>query len=335
MELVKFPSINQFRHVINTISHHTEYVNKDSNEKVQYNTYAIKPTVKFIGTVKLHGSNSGIVYDVKSNTIHTQSRNQILSIQDDNYKFAQFVENNKKMILSFFQCLVEEIDGSVEQIVIFGEWCGGSIKKKIGINKLEKMFVLFDIQVNDKWMDVDFIKQLKLPTFIKNIYDFKTYSISIDFNNPNDFVNELIDITMEVEKECPVAKQMGIIGIGEGVVWKAIFNNERYIFKVKGDKHSATKVKQLISISPEKLKSVNDFLDYALTDNRFEQAIDTLFTSTNEQITIERTGDVLKWLKNDIFKEEMDTLKASNLQPSDIAQPLTKKAVLMFSKFIG
>ena len=41
--------------------------------------------------------------------------------------------------------------------------------------------------------------------------------------------------------------------------------------KVKGEKHSSSKVKKLASVDVEKLNSIKDFVDYAVTESRLEQ----------------------------------------------------------------
>ena len=52
---------------------------------------------------------------------------------------------------------------------------------------------------------------------IYNIYDFPTYEIVIDMSNPKLKQNNLIEITNNVEKECPFSNQFGVKGFGEGV----------------------------------------------------------------------------------------------------------------------
>jgi len=60
---------------------------------------------------------------------------------------------------------------------------------------------------------------------IYNIYDFPTWEIEIDMENPKQIQNQLIEITNSVESKCPVSSQLGSDGIGEGVVWKCVSNH--------------------------------------------------------------------------------------------------------------
>jgi hypothetical protein len=63
-----------------------------------------------------------------------------------------------------------------------------------------------------------------------------------------------VEITMAVEAECPVGRFFGVLsGVGEGVVWKPVdplYNEGRFWFKVKGEKHSVTMIKQRKEIAP-------------------------------------------------------------------------------------
>ena len=150
---------------------------------------------------------------------------------------------------------------------------------------------------------------------IFNILDFKTFEIEIDFENPQASQNKLIELTSEVEKECPVGKYFGNIGIGEGIVWKCDTPKGVIRFKVKGKKHQSSKVKVLAPVNTEKLNSIKEFAEYSVTESRLEQGIEKTFKSVGESIDIKKLGRFLKWIVGDIMKEEMDTLVANNLEP--------------------
>ena len=46
--------------------------------------------------------------------------------------------------------------------------------------------------------------------------------------------NKLVEITEEIEKECPVSASLGIKdGVGEGAVWTCFYKGDKFIFKVK------------------------------------------------------------------------------------------------------
>lgn len=102
---------------------------------------------------------------------------------------------------------------------------------------------------------------------IFNLIDFQHWELDINFSCPKDIQNKLCNITTEVEKACPVGLALGKIGCGEGVVWQTEWLNYRLLFKVKGTKHSSSKVKTLASVDTEEHASIQSFIEYAGTDN--------------------------------------------------------------------
>jgi hypothetical protein len=141
--------------------------------------------------------------------------------------------------------------------------------------------------------------------------------------------NKLGEITEAVEKECPVAKAFGFSGVGEGVVWSVEYKGINYRFKVKGEKHSVSKVKTLAAVDTEKLNSIAEFVGYAVTENRFNQAIEKVF-GDRTKMDIKQMGDLIKWMVNDILKEELDTMSANGLEPKDVNKYISAKTREMF-----
>jgi hypothetical protein len=166
---------------------------------------------------------------------------------------------------------------------------------------------------------------------IYNIDDFETYSLDIDFNMPELIQNKLGELTLAVEEECPVGKAFGFSGIGEGIVWSCELKGNIHRFKVKGEQHSSSKVKKLASVDTEKITSIKEFVDYAVTESRFNQAIEKIFPN-NEPVDVKKLGEVIKWVVNDIIKEETDTLVQNNLEPKDIGKYVSNKVREMFFK---
>src|SRR5277367_970059 len=77
-KMIKFPSIEQSRHVLPSIIRDAQFTHVDAENKTPcYDTSAQLPVLEFRGTVKLHGSNAAMVQTVSSATgksIHFQSR---------------------------------------------------------------------------------------------------------------------------------------------------------------------------------------------------------------------------------------------------------------------
>lgn len=312
----KFPSLNQFRNVVREVRTQHDYKGKDEQGNPIYLQDSPYPTLKFRGTVKLHGTNAGIVK--YKDRIEFQSRERVLTPLSDNIGFAtKYTGTDLDSLFSNFEFN--------DYIAIYGEWCCGNIQKNVALTQIpEKRFVIFGVKIDDVWVDFDEnLKKEDLNIF--NILQFPTYEVEIDFNNPEAIQNKLIELTLAVEEECPVGKYFGVSGIGEGIVFQSV-ENKNLIFKSKGEKHSVSKVKVLNSVDPEKIENVDKFIEYAVTENRLNQGLENVSTD------IKDLGNFIKWMASDIVKEELDTLQANNLTYKDVASKVAQKSKEFFLK---
>jgi hypothetical protein len=320
----KFQSIEQFRNIVKTVRTNHDYKGKDENGDSIYNHDSNYPVLTFQGTVKLHGTNASVIF--YKDKMEFQSRERVLSITQDNAGFMfNYVNYDWTNILKLINTEFTEYIG------IYGEWCGEGIQKGVAISELPKMFVIFGISVDNVWIDLDHSIRDK-ENRIFNITQFPTYTIDIDFNNPELSQNRLIKMTEEVEKECPVGKYFGISGIGEGIVFSCI-SDQTLRFKSKGEKHSVSKVKVLNSVDEEKVNSINEFVDNVVTENRLLQGI-SYFKENNIAIENSNTGDFIRWVIGDIVKEELDTMKANNIDIKSVNGKIANKARLFFLNYI-
>ena len=89
----------------------------------------------------------------------------------------------------------------------------------------------------------------------------------------------------------------------------------------------------LIPVSIEKVESIKEFVEKTCTKNRFDQAINTLYVSDvessiyNQKPSMKDCAKIINWIRDDILKEETDTLLESNLTTKDIMYDLSKKVV--------
>ena len=355
--MIAYPETEQFRSVIAEVKRH--HSRKEENQDQHL------PVLKFTGTVKLHGTNSGIGYR-KDFGHWFQSRNNVLTLVKDNVGFAQYMDGKAEQFFRDFVLphspAIREAYNQGQTIVIYGEWCGGNIQKNVAIHGLPRMFVIFKVKVIEHveatastgeaeggeaeaegkeekigrwlepkdWSDIQWHEKL-----IYNIYDFPTYEIEIDFASPESVQNKLVAITEAVERQCPVGAYFNQSGIGEGVVWTEWEQTHGGLrFKVKGEEHSVSRVKTLAPVDTEKLASIQEFVDYACTENRMLQGLDYL---REQQLSIEmkNLGTYLKWLINDILKEEKDTLAASNIEPKDINSKVSGKAKTFYQMHLS
>lgn len=340
------PSIGQFRNAIRDLQHSSRYVGVDENGEAIYDSSIKFPVVEFTGTVKIHGTNAAFCMQ-GDGECWFQSKGNVLSIEKDNADFCFFgnarLEQFKKLARKILANM--ELSGE-DTITLYGEFAGGNIQKGVAVSGLDKMFVLFGAKISPKyeevapyWIDV---KKISCPVEfnIYNISQFGEWKINIDLDDPAKSQNTLIDLTHSVEQLCPVGAFFGrtdteskeYCTIGEGIVWEGSFKGSTVRFKVKGEKHSSSKVKKIASVDPEKMANIKEFVEYAVTENRLNQGIEQVFAG--RPATIEKTGDFVKWVKGDVFKEEMDTLLKSNLEASNVSGPISKKAAMWFKKYL-
>lgn len=333
---IKYPKIMQFRNVVTDINNRIAYVGKDENGDAIFDRTIPKPVLKFKGTVKLHGTNSGVSYNTESG-LWAQSRNGIITTENDNAGFARFVEDRKDVFMTLVNEVVEKesINTNEYTISIYGEFAGKSIQKGVGISQIDKSMFIFGVKISKPqdeefqayWVDSSYLKNTDVRVF--NIQDYPTYEVDVDFNMPQLSVPKLQEITEAIEKECPVAKEFGIEnGVGEGAVWSIEYKGNIYRFKTKGEKHSVSKVKKLASVDVEKLNSIQEFVDYSVTPNRFEQAVGVVFGE--EPLDTKKMGDLIRWMVKDIMSEETDTLEKNGLTGKDVNKYISNKTREMF-----
>jgi len=309
--MYKYHSIEQFRNCIKEV----QRLWKDKP----------LPTLTFTGSVKLHGTNAGIELPVNI----PQSRNQVLTEGNDSYGFYTFHKERKEIFQQIYDSLGLDLP-----VIIYGEWAGKGIQKDVAISKLDRAFYIFGIKVITGEDTHYWLKEYNINFPDDSIFNLKAiqgYEITIDFNYPELSQNELQELTLQVEQQCPVAKMFGVSGIGEGIVWEYIDDEGQMLsFKVKGEKHSSSKVKTLAAVDTEKVNSIKEFVDTVLTDARLKQA----YFECNEPIDMSGIGIFLKWINTDILKEESDTLEASDLTMKDVGSAISKQAKQFYMKKI-
>lgn len=325
----KFPSIEQFRNVVSKVARRAGYVGQDENDQPIYNSIIKKPTLKFRGTIKLHGTNAGIVSYPDNPMIQYQSRERVLTLDADNAGFMSHMATNNrgfnliKAMLSLLQVEKEE----EKTLAIYGEWCGGNIQANVAITGLPKMFVVVAVKYGDDWQDMEKLKNIHENTeLVFNIMQFPSWELEIDFDQPAEAQNKLVELTIAVETECPCGKFFGKSGIGEGIVWMCLnseWNNQDFWFKVKGEKHSASKVKTLAEVDVVIAKAITEFVDRTVTVQRLEQGLQNLTNEQQKQFEITSIGDFIRWVFNDIIKEEADVIAASGFDQKKLGSPIT------------
>jgi hypothetical protein len=338
--MYKFPEIGQFREAIQQVARRARYIGKDENNKPIYDESLPLPTLNYRGTVKLHGTNAGIVFTPNEDgtyDFHAQSKTGIITPTQDNMGFAAFVHSTPVItlmnILTDFLPLVKSEDLPV--IKVFGEWCGKKIQKKVAISELDKMFVIFGVKVDNIWLSEEQLKLVKIPELkIYNICDYPSYKIAIDFNNPKEAAEKMAELVSDVEKECPVAKAFGVSGVGEGIVWTCIdegWTESRFWFKTKGDEHKGTKTKEKVPVDTERVENIRQLVETIVAEPRLLQGLDYL-REKGLEFSRKNLGEYLKWVYNDVIKEELQTIMDNGFEPKEISSAISKRAREWFFK---
>lgn len=321
-----FPSIEQFRHVIRAERDQAAFDNREPAKRV------------YRGTVKLHGTNAGVHWAYGSSSLEFLSRTRTIKVGDDNAGFAaHFSDPVHSMAL--MSVMVDIIDANNLSdncnITIFGEWCGQGIQKGVAVSQLPKMFVVFAARVGCDWLE-NITFEPNHQSRIFPITMFTTFYKEIDFSRPELVQNELVDLTMEVERECPVGMHFGVSGIGEGIVWTPVNGDRRakYWFKVKGEKHSVSKVAKLAAVDVEAIRAKDELVAKLCTPARLEQALDHHINEAKLSLEMRDISHFLRWVINDIAKEETDTIEASGFTIKDLGKPISDIAKRVYLKAI-
>lgn len=335
-KVIKYPSTGQFRNVVKSILERNSFVGLDDNGKAIYDPSIKKPVLTAKGTVKLHGTNAGVSYN-NEHGMYAQSKEQIITIEKDNAAFAFHAHSNEDFYVRSLKAFAEEhnVDLDVNTITVYGEWAGTGIQKGMGITNEPKSLFVFGVKISkpgDEEFKSYWINAEDFPrnpdANIYNIYDFQTYEMEIDFSRPDIAQNKMIEIMLEVERECPVAREFSHIGIGEGNVWTVEFKGEVYRFKVKGEKHAGkSKVKTLKVVDSEKLNKIHELVNKVTPAWRLDQMVtESCDLNNGGQIDRKNLGDYIRMVIKDVMKEEMDLIAEAGLEPKDINKYISQVA---------
>ena len=330
MKHYPFPKIRQFHQVIKDLKLKHQFVGLDAEGNAIYDHTKPLPKIKFIGRVKLHGTNAAIVIK-PSGKFYCQSRENIITEEKDNAGFAHWARKEFTKIAPTFS---PQLTGE-ELLVIYGEWCGGSIQAGVALNQLPKMFVVFGA----KQVDVNgrALQHFNAPVYnagdsseFQSISRVPTYEIEVDLDRPDKAIEIMNDMVDKIDKECPFAKTFGVSGHGEGIVFRPEGDNSfQYAFKVKGESHSVSNIRKLPTVDVQKLDSIEKALEDHCHEDRLEQGYASV-VKTPEDETPTKIGEFTRWVVNDIWEEEGDSLVGSDISRKDMGSAVSKKAARWF-----
>lgn len=325
--MIKWTDIESFYHIV-------RHLKATDNTNI---------TVKYRSKIKLDGNNAGInLYKTSEGaSIIPQSRNNILTLESDNIKFAEWTNNHTDIFVNARKNANSL--GVEDHLIVFGEFAGKGIQKRCSISKIDrKIFAIFAIQfgMEEGYLETDPDKIKKLLGFesldCNDIYilPWLNLEIDIDFSNKDSLesaVEKLNSKVEEIEACDPWVKDtFGVEGLGEGMVLYPIFKGNTlikrslysdFVFKAKGDKHKVVKVKKPVQIDPEVASSIDDFVDLFVTENRLEQ-----IAGQFDGFDLKNTGAFLKAFCTDVLKESKVELEDAKLDWKTVSGKVQTKA---------
>ena len=340
----KFQSIEQFKNVIRQVKDIVSFGGLDEAGNV-IRVKSELPTLKFTATTKIHGTNAGIRKD-KDGLIHFQSRERELSIESDNAGFCIWSMSKTEIFSDIFkllECVVNPAgNANYDSLVIFGEWFGSNIQKGVAVSQIpEKKFAIFELHVCSGEGRIRITPEFLVPLAEKlntnGIYligQFGQWEFEIDFEKPELAQAEFVSLLEKIEAECPVGKFFGVSGIGEGFVITHM--SEKFPLlqaKIKGEKHSNSKVKTIVPIDIEKYNRLQDFVADETQPARMEQGIAYL-KEMNIPFEQSSVGAYIKWVTGDIIKECQLEIVENQFDPKAIAKSAGNIARTYFFNYL-
>ncbi len=322
MNFVGIPSIEGFHNVVKAAA-----------------KYDVVETYDYDGKPKMHGTFGGV--RVVDGEIMAESKNYLITPQKDNAGFAKWVDSHKL----YFSNL------PLKDHTIFGEWCGPGIMSGAAIsqikNKIFAVFAIVDSETKTMIVEPKEIEKIlagsdKCGDFSKRPSDVYVLpwcdSVKVDFSRRSslhdiaDSLNAYID---RIEKCDPWVKEtFGVEGVAEGVVYYprlpvlSVETFEYFSFKAKGSLHQVNRQKQPVLVDPNVSATIDEFVNAFVTEARMAQAVAAIAMP----IDTKNMGPFLKWVVEDIQKESVDELEASDLTWEKVQKGVQKEARNWFLK---
>lgn len=360
MSFVSFPHIYDPKNAFKRVSMRASYVGRDANDQPIYDGMRPKPLVTFVGQVKVHGTNAAIRFE-EDGRIVCQQRGGDVPDDASHFGFKAFVQALPKSVTDLMLVQARQAfsryetaqrlvaltsDEPVEEkakfpFTIFGEWFGmGIVRGDTAVNKLkDKRFYIFAVSSGEHGSEEEGAEDTRVWGDIKGIDPHyhgilnanNYYGVSVDINFNSDAsiaagLKLMTECTTEVEEMCPVGRALGVEGTGEGIVWTALGDNDSRVWcKTKGDKHSKTTVKAVDPEADAKKSALASFAESLVTQGRINQAMDVLPANDKS-----KTGDVARWVVNDILREEALAIQESGFDEKSVTALLGRAASRKF-----
>lgn len=244
--------------------------------------------------VKLHGTNAAI-HVKDGEMVAFQSRNRLITPDDDNQGFAQAMTN-----------LAPKLDIPFENHIIYGEWAGQGIQSNVAISNIPKTFfpfAVFDKEtgnfLHNESYRVDYMRRNNESTWKGHLL------VPYDTFGRKD-MERLEAVVKAIDAVCPVGLAFGHEGHGEGLVLRPVSSkyektNLDLWWKAKGKSHQGSgEVKQF---KAPQFGAESAGWIHEQVDKRARQGLEYL-VEMNHPLDSTSTPIYIKWMIADIKAEE-------------------------------
>jgi hypothetical protein len=303
-----------------------------------------------------------------------QSRNRVLTVDADNDGCARFFAERApavRELLARAAALVQaemplwpcadasaDADGysstdeapghpegaADEGVMIAGEFCGRGVQSKVAICRLPLMFVALAVRRGTRWPWIDLGTSGTSGAGLCNgleaqgfhcITDFPTYALQVDLSSPEAALEEAQRLTLEIDRECPVALQLSggtVRGPGEGIVWTSVErpHSTRLWFKTKGPTHTAPGPPKQHPSMPGGRTAATALAASVVPEWRLEQGVAYLremgLASGGTEVSVKDIPAFVRWVTDDAFREERDAIGDSGVPPTEVRRAISMLA---------
>lgn len=203
-------------------------------------------------------------------------------------------------------------------ITIYGEAYGGKCQGMSNTYGKELKFVAFDVEINDCWLSVPQTEEIVLSLGLEFVHYDKV---------PTDI--EILDELCNSPSVQAQRNGMGSDKLREGIVLRPLIevkknNGERIIAKHKNDTFSELSYQpRLTQKGLETLTEIDKIVDQWVTEMRLTHILDSI-----PEYSIEKTGDVIRAMVNDIYKESEGEIVESR----ELKTAIGKRTAQMFKQ---
>ena len=314
-----------------------EFVTNISLQQQDYPDIPTSTSILLTGTAKLHGMHADIVIN-SNNEVRLQSRNlHSLSLSNDLQGYAahmlplynEIIKIKDRIHARFLKLNPHLTIDDQNPLIIAGEWIGPGIQKKVAISELpSRLFVIISININNIWVPDEPYGDIHSEKV--GIYHVSTggfFHHQLQLEEAEDSLMGIQPLADEVERECPFGKAFGIIGRGEGIVWKPaapLCHDARSWIKMKGPLSKVAPVaeRKVEKGTKEQKAYAHEFAKSVVNEMRLEQGWQYM-----EEMRIQRDKKgipaYLDWLLRDVDIEEGRIVRERGIDQSVLRKEIT------------